>query len=116
MALSDNAKGALLMCVSMGAFCINDGFMKVNFETVPVAQTLFMRGIIASTILIAWAWSTGALAFRPSKREMVPLMYRSLGEIVATGSFMMALSNMPIANATAVLQGAPLAVTMGAAL
>lgn len=106
----------MLMSISMGAFCINDGFMKVNFETVPVAQTLFMRGLIASTILIAWAWSTGALAFRPTRREVKPMIYRSIGEIGGTGAFMMALSNMPIANATAVLQGAPLAVTMGAAL
>ncbi len=116
MVLSANARGAMLMSISMGAFCINDGFMKYNFETLPVAQTLFMRGFVASVILLGLAWATGALAFRPTKRELVPMFYRSIGEIMATGCFMVALSNMPIANATAVLQGAPLAVTMGAAI
>ncbi|WMS44169.1 DMT family transporter [Acuticoccus sp. MNP-M23] len=116
MAMSDNAKGALLMCVSMGAFCINDGFMKENFETSPVAQTIFIRGLFASAILVAWAQATGALRFRPARHEIRPLVFRSIGEILGTASFMMALSHMPLANATAVLQGAPLAVTMAAAL
>jgi len=116
MALSDNARGSLLMSASMAGFAINDGMMKVAFETIPVAQTLFMRSLFASAILLAMAWATGALAFRPRRRDRGPLVLRAVGEIGATGSFMMALAHMPLANATAVLQAAPLAVTMGAAL
>ena len=44
------------------------------------------------------------------------IVLRSVGEIVGTFCFLTALFNMPIANATAILQSVPLAVTLGAAL
>src|SRR5690606_19201343 len=41
---------------------------------------------------------------------------RVVGELAATVLFLIALSRMPLANISAVLQALPLAVTMGAAL
>jgi len=42
--------------------------------------------------------------------------WRTLGEILATAMYLTALFNMPIANATAILQTVPLATTAAAAL
>ncbi|MEM9220964.1 MAG: DMT family transporter [Pseudomonadota bacterium] len=103
------------MMVSMGAFNLNDGFMKLSFEQLGVSQALFMRGCVATVILLAAALYTGAWRYVPARGERGPLALRAVGEIFATGSFMVALAHMPIANATAVLQAAPLAVTMAAA-
>lgn len=114
--LTDNVRGAILMTVSMGAFVINDTMMKVTFETLPVPQVIFFRGLFASMLLILMAAFTGALSFRPPRRDFWPLVFRCIGEIGGTASFMMALANTPIANAVAVLQAAPLFVTMAAAL
>ena len=116
MALSENARGALLMTGSMGCFVLNDTLMKVAFESVPVAQTLFFRGVFASLMLIAMAVHTGAIRYKPTRDDVKPFILRAIGEVGATASFMMALYNMEIANAMAVLQAAPLAVTVGAAL
>ncbi len=116
MVLTDNVRGAILMTVSMAAFVVNDTMMKVTFETLPVAQTLFFRGLMASSMILAMAAYTGALRYRPPRRDRWPLALRLIGEVGATSSFMLALANTPIANAVAVLQAAPLFVTMAAAL
>lgn len=116
MPLSDNARGALFMTLSMGGFAINDTLMKVTFETMPLAQGVFLRGVVASAIVILIAWRARGLFHRPSLRDALVLCVRTGAELLGTISFMIAIANMPIAAATAILQAAPLAVTMVAAL
>lgn len=113
---SDNMRGALFMCTAMAGFGLNDGMMKFAFQTLPVAESIAIRGAVASVILGLLAWRSGALAFRPRRGERGALVIRTIGEVGATSTFLVALAHMPIANATAVLQAAPLAVTMAAAL
>lgn len=120
MALSENTRGALFMCLSMAAFVSNDTLMKTVADEVPMVQVIFIRGIFASSLLIGMAFMTGAVqkacrvGFTPQDRRLI--VGRMVGEIGATFCFLTALFNMPIANATAVLQAAPLAITMAAAL
>ncbi|MEM8552209.1 MAG: DMT family transporter [Pseudomonadota bacterium] len=113
---SANARGALFMSVSMAAFAINDGFLKLTFQDMSVLQAVFLRGAFASAILLALVARRDLLFYRPPRRDVGPISLRAFGEVGATAAFMAALANMPIANATAVLQAAPLAVTMAAAL
>lgn len=100
----------------MAGFAINDGFLKLTFDNISVVQAIFIRGVIASAILLVLVVRNGELLYVPKRRDFWPIGLRAFGEIGATASFMAALANMPIANATAVLQAAPLAVTMAAAL
>lgn len=116
MTLTDNSRGAIFMSVAMVAFVANDALMKVTFETMPLAQGVFARGLVATALVAVLAWRAGALAFRPNRREVGALAIRSAGEIGGTVTFTIALANVPIATAMAVLQAAPLAVTMGAAV
>jgi drug/metabolite transporter (DMT)-like permease len=61
------------------------------------------------------AWYRGALkSFHTIFHPMVAM--RILCEAAATVAFLTALSHMPLANVTAVMQALPLAVTVGAAL
>lgn len=115
-ALSDNTRGALFMCLSMAGFGINDGFIKLAFEDLPLAEAIAIRGIFATFLLAMIAWSSGAFRARPGPRDRRFVALRTVGEVGATASFLVAISQLPIADATAVLQAAPLAVTMAAAL
>ena len=45
--MTENLRGILLMCASMAAFTINDTFMKSVTQTLPLYQTIGLRGLIA---------------------------------------------------------------------
>ena len=116
MPLSENARGALWMMVSMAGFVLNDTLMKSVAGQVPLFQAIFLRGVFATGLIGLVAWQRGALARRPRGRDASLMLYRMAGEIGATSLFLTALFNMPLANATAIIQAAPLAVTLAAAL
>lgn len=120
MMLSENTRGALFMSLSMVMFVTNDALMKTVANHVPMVQVIFVRGIFATGLVMCLAFGLGALrtaretGIRGKDRKLIGL--RMVGEIGATFCFLTALFNMPIANATAVLQAAPLAITIAAAL
>jgi drug/metabolite transporter (DMT)-like permease len=113
---SDNLRGVLLMCASMAAFTINDTFMKAVTETLPLYQTIGLRGLIAVAGLGLLVLMTGAFRFRPSRRDAGLILLRSLADVAATITFLTALLHMPLANLSAILQAMPLLITLGAAL
>lgn len=111
----DNARGIAAMLASMAMFIGNDMFIKLAGETMPLGQAIFLRGLMATTIIVALAWHTGVLAqWRLLLNRLVGL--RCIGEAGATIFYLSALFLMPIATATAILQVVPLAVTAGAAV
>ena len=116
MPLSENARGALWTMLSMAGFVLNDTFMKSVSGEVPLFQAIFIRGLIATTLIGALAWHRGALAHVPRGRDRRLILLRMAGEIGGTSLFLTALFNMPLANATAIIQAAPLTVTLAAAL
>lgn len=116
MTLTDNARGAIWMMASMFGFVINDALMKSLAGSVPLFQVILIRGAMATAMVLAFALAIGALRFRPGPRDQRAIVFRMIGEIGATCLFLTALFNMPIANATAILQAAALALTLAAAL
>jgi len=114
--LSDNPRGALLMMLSMAAFTLNDTCMKALSDTLPLAQAIFLRGLATTTLLAGLALATGAWPRRLPRRDWGLVALRTLAEIAAAYFFITALFNMPIANATAILQALPLAVTLAGAV
>lgn len=113
---SDNARGALVMMVSMAAFTINDAFMKSLSDELPLFQAIFIRGVAASGFLAVLALIIGRLRFNHSPRDWGRITLRSLSEVAAAYFFITALYNMPLANATAILQALPLMITLCGAL
>ena len=118
MALSDNSRGILLMCAAMLAFTLNDTFVKaVTGGGMPLFQAILMRGTVATIGLVVIATRTpGGLKLWPPGRDRVFLSLRTLGEVTATLTFLVALTHMPLANLSAIMQSLPLAVTLSAAL
>lgn len=116
MTLSDNIRGAALMAASMAAFVLNDSLMKLAAGSADLFQAMFLRGLIATAAIIGIALWQGRLWVSVAKRDRGILILRLIGEVGATLCFLNALFNMPLANATAILQALPLAVTLGAAV
>lgn len=112
----DNLRGAALMAGSMTAFTLNDAFMKGLSGDLPLAQAIFLRGLGASVLLLVLALAMGQLRFRLPRSDLGLLALRTATEVGAVYFFLTALFNMPLANATAILQALPLAVTLAGAV
>jgi len=114
--MSDNARGILLMSLAMVLVTMNDAAMKAALATLPLYQTIFLRGLLTTAALVALGMRTGALRLRLSGRDGGLLVLRSATEVGATLAYLVALAHMPLANLSAISQGTPLAVTLAAAL
>lgn len=115
MALSDNIKGALTMTIAMAGFGFNDMLVKTATKTLATGEIILIRGTMSTALIFLLALHTGAL--RPLKTVMHPLLaLRVLMEVTATFTYIYALGQLPLANAGAILQFLPLAVTLGAAI
>lgn len=113
---AENLRGAAFMTASMAAFTLNDALTKSLAGEVPLFQLSFLRGLIVCAILVPVAWARGSFRARPSRHDAGWLALRTAAEIGAAYLFISALFNMPLANATAILQALPLAVTAAGAL
>jgi drug/metabolite transporter (DMT)-like permease len=103
------------MVVAMAGFTTGDAITKSLLETMNVGQVILVRGVFATTLIALVCWRRGAFARRAHlMHPMVAL--RSLGELCGSIFFTLALSHMPLANLSAVMQALPLAVSMAAAL
>jgi len=113
---SDNVRGAVFMAVCMAFFVLNDTVMKLAADQFSLFQAMFLRGLVATTMIGLMAWYQNAFSYTISHKDRRILIVRIIGEIGATLTFLNALFNMPLANATAILQALPLVVTLAAAL
>ncbi len=111
--LSDNTRGALLMTLSMAAFTTNDSFMKAVLADLPLFQGLFLRASMNLVMVFAFIVPLmGPVRFDLSKRDWGYVAIRSVAEVVAAMCFLTAVSHMPLANATAIMQTMPLSITI----
>jgi len=111
----DNLKGMAWMTLAMLAFALTDMFLVFITGDLPVGQILFLFGLGGSVLFAIWArlqghrwWSRSLL--------MRPVLVRNGAEVLATVSFITALSLIPLSTLSAVIQANPLLVTLGAAL
>ena len=111
-----NLRGAGLMMLSMAAFTLNDTSVKFLGDSLPLAQILFLRGMVSILLLTVVAWGMGAIRLDLPAREWRLIGLRSLADLAATYFFLNALLHIPLANITAIMQALPLTVTLGAAL
>ncbi|UWR22952.1 DMT family transporter [Sulfitobacter sp. S190] len=114
--MSRNLAGALLMVASMSAFVFNDMAIKLTGGVVPLFQLIFVRGLLATTLICALAYAVGGLRLRLPRADWGWIVLRGLSEVMVAYFFLAALLNMPLANVTAILQSVPLMVTLAAAL
>ena len=116
MRLSENMKGALLMCASMAGFAFNDAAIKYASAPIGIYQSIFIRGVFAVLFIGVAVWISKAYLNLPTRKDWKLIFWRTIAEIGATMCFLVALFNMPIANITAILQALPLTVTLAASV
>jgi len=111
----DNLRGAGIMVLAMLGFAIEDGLIKLLAGALPVGQIIGLLGLGGAIVFAVLCrvrgetlWDAGFLA---------PIvMLRNLAELVGTLGFVTAIALIPLSTASAILQAAPLLVTLGAAL
>ena len=103
------------MMISMGAFVLNDAFVRLAGDTLPLAQILFIRGLLTTVVLLAFALYGGVFKLTVSKADKWRIFFRSFAEALTAYFFLTAVMNMPFANVTAILQILPVTVTLAAA-
>ncbi|HWE15595.1 MAG TPA: DMT family transporter [Hyphomicrobiaceae bacterium] len=114
-ARSENLRGIAAMLAAMGSLIVNDCFLKIAAAELPTGEAIFLRGLFATLLCVGFLAATGGLgAMRLAAGPWVQV--RAGADVVATILYLNALMRMPIADATALLQFTPLAITAGAAL
>lgn len=116
ISISDNMRGAAFITLSVAAYVANDTFMKLLSGHIHIFQAMFLRGIFTSLLIAGLCLVKGVLIYRIPKGDRLTIALRLVGEIGGTVFYLTALFHMPIANATAILQVLPLAVTLAGAL
>ena len=114
--MSENFRGAVLMMICMGAFVLNDAFVRLAGDSLPLAQILFFRGLLTSIALLLVALYTGAFKLKVPRQDKWLIFFRSVTEALTAYFFLTAVMNMPFANVTAILQILPMTVTLAAAI
>ncbi len=113
--MSENFRGALIMMICMSAFVLNDAFVRLAGDSLPLAQILFIRGLITTAVLLAFAIYGGVFSLTIPKKDKWRIFFRSIAEGFTAYFFLTAVMNMPFANVTAILQILPMTVTLAAA-
>lgn len=116
MTLSDNLRGAATMAGAMIAYTFNDVWMKLLSGDLPLGQAVFLRGVGTIILLAALCLAFGQFRLRFSAKDWRGILIRSVFETAAAFFFLNAVFNMPISNATAIMQSLPLTVSLAAAL
>lgn len=111
----DNLRGAFLMVLAMLGFALEDMFIKLLADTVPIGQILLILGLGGGTIFALIVRAQGDRLIDP-KMYSLPILLRALGELFGVLGFVSAIVWTSLSSASAILQATPLVVTMGAAL
>lgn len=113
--MQPNFRGAIFMCLAMAGFTCNDALIKSVTGVMNAGQIMLVRGFFTSVLVLLLARHFSAMrSFRLVFSPAVAL--RIAAEVGASISYIYALGQIPLANASAILQALPLAVTLGAAL
>lgn len=111
----DNLRGALLMMLAMLGFSAEDAFIKTITQTVPLGQVLIYMGAAGGFLFAILANRAGYCIW--SRAFFHPMiLFRNAGEVVGTSAFVTALTLIPLAMASALLQANPIFVALGAIL
>lgn len=113
--LKANRRGILFMCAAMGCFVVNDSLVKYASQSMPASQLIFVRGLMASLLVLAIVRATGA-ARRSGEVMRGWVAVRAWVDAFATFIYLIALFHLPIVNATAIMMTSPLIIAMLAAL
>ena len=100
--------------ISLAAACyvMSDIFMKFLSSEISMFQITFLRGLLVTFFLFSFCYMSEASFFIKEWRDRIVITIRSILEVIMTYAFLVALFNMNVANANAILQLIPLIVLL----
>ncbi|WP_147282957.1 DMT family transporter [Pseudorhodoferax soli] len=102
-----NRRGIWMMVGAMAGFVVNDAIVKHVSEDMPSAQLIFLRGALASLLVLGMALALGAR--RQLRHALHPrVAARAAVDACATVMYLLSLFHLPLGNATAINLAAPL--------
>jgi drug/metabolite transporter (DMT)-like permease len=110
-----NARAAILMVLSMAGFAVEDAIIKYLSAWLPVGQVIMVIGC-GGLLVFAMLARRARVRLWDLRAVQGAALGRNLTEMGAASCFVMAIALVPLAVVTAILQAAPLLVTMGAAV
>jgi len=108
---ADNRRGILAMSLAMALFIANDALVKQVSATLPGPQLIFIRGLMATTLVLIMAQAMGHLK---NWRLMLNMRLWIRGSVDAAASltYLTAVFHLPLGNATAINLASPLFITV----
>ncbi|REF70070.1 MULTISPECIES: DMT family transporter [Paracoccus] len=113
---ADNLRGSALMMLSMAAFICNDALMKAVTQSLPLYESIAIRGAMVLLTMVLIARAQGGVRLRVPRGDVWPLALRTVADVISTVFYLLALRRMALADISAIMQALPLAVTLAAAL
>lgn len=112
----DNRRGIRLMVLSIAAFVANDSLVKLVSETLPAGQLIFVRGVMATLLVLFVARQAGVVHLSLGTGVRGWVAVRAVVDALATFAYLLSLFHLPIASATAINMATPLVITLLAVL
>lgn len=110
-----NLRGIRLMTAAMACFIVNDTLVKVASQWLPAGQLIFVRGLMATALVLAVMRAT-ATPVSSLRRAGRVVAWRAALDALATFAYLLSLFHLPLGNATAINMASPLVITLAAAL
>jgi drug/metabolite transporter (DMT)-like permease len=107
--------GSLWMIVSMGAFAIEDAFVKVATKTLPIGEVLILFGLGGMFIYMGLLRLNREPLLIPDVLSR-PMLIRVVFEVTGRLFYVLAIALISLSVATVILQATPLVVVAGAVL
>ena len=111
-----NLRGILFMTLSMGGFAVEDLFLKILSETVPVSQILIYVGISGTLLLSIISVIKRIPVLRNDIYSNKLFIIRSFADMMGAILIMTSISLMPLSTVSSILQALPLFIIFGAVL
>lgn len=103
------------MTAAMACFIVNDTLVKLASAWLPSAQLIFLRGVMATALVLAAVRATGT-ALVPLRAGGRWVAVRASLDALATFAYLVSLFHLPLGNATAINMASPLVITLVAVL
>ena len=104
------------MILSMGGFAIEDVFLKILSERIPVSQILIYVGSLAAFSLVILSKIKKIPIFRYDFYSNRLFVIRAISDMIGAILMVTAISLMPLSTVSSILQTLPLLITFGAVL
>jgi drug/metabolite transporter (DMT)-like permease len=111
----DNLRGILWMIAAMAGFALEDAFIKLASDALPLGPIVAIFGLGGFAFFASLTRARGQRLVTPDTFCRAVLV-RAVFEVIGRTGYFLGITLTPLSNASAILQASPLFVTLGAAL